>query len=127
MFGWFNGEEARASCSNRARRSRLSANSAGRTFTATSRPSRVSRARYTSPMPPAPIGATISYGPSFVPVASVMPVFPPLPSPGAFEDEEIARLSETRVDVRLLVGREAHRRDFADSRPVARTDLADQH
>ena len=34
---------------------------------ATSRPSRGSRARYTSPIPPAPSGAMISYGPSFVP------------------------------------------------------------
>jgi len=36
---------------------------------ATSRPSRVSRARYTSPMPPAPAGERISYGPSLLPVA----------------------------------------------------------
>ena len=34
---------------------------------ATVRSSRVSRARYTSPMPPAPIAAWISYGPSIVP------------------------------------------------------------
>ena len=34
--------------------------SAGRTLMATSRPSRVSRARYTSPIPPAPIGASTS-------------------------------------------------------------------
>src|SRR5438874_1343010 len=33
---------------------------------ATMRSSRVSRARYTSPMPPAPIGEMISYGPSRV-------------------------------------------------------------
>ncbi len=33
---------------------------AGRTFTATSRPRRVSFARYTSPIPPAPIGERIS-------------------------------------------------------------------
>src|SRR6185436_17388208 len=39
---------------------------------ATSRPSRVSRARYTSPMPPAPRGATISYGPSRVPGVRLM-------------------------------------------------------
>ena len=39
---------------------------------ATSRCRRVSRARYTSPIPPAPIGATISYGPSFVPAASAI-------------------------------------------------------
>src|SRR5512133_1031418 len=34
---------------------------------ATSRPRRGSRARKTSPMPPAPRGERISYGPSFVP------------------------------------------------------------
>src|ERR1700730_431755 len=34
---------------------------------ATMRSNRVSRARYTSPMPPAPSGDWISYGPSFVP------------------------------------------------------------
>ena len=39
----------------------------GSTLMATSRPSRASRARNTSPMPPAPIGATISYGPSRAP------------------------------------------------------------
>lgn len=37
---------------------------------ATSRPSRVSLARYTSPIPPAPSGATISYGPNLLPVVS---------------------------------------------------------
>ena len=37
---------------------------AGRTLTATSRPSRVSRARYTSPIPPAPTRSRISYGPN---------------------------------------------------------------
>jgi hypothetical protein len=44
----------------RARRSESSANFSGRTLIATSRPSRVSRARYTSPMPPAPINDVIS-------------------------------------------------------------------
>ena len=39
----------------------------GSTLMATSRPSRASRARYTSPIPPAPSGATISYGPRRVP------------------------------------------------------------
>src|ERR1700683_5787409 len=33
---------------------------------------RVSRARYTSPMPPAPMAETTSYGPSFVPEAKGM-------------------------------------------------------
>ena len=36
------------------------AKDSGRIFRAISRPSRVSRARYTSPIPPAPRGATIS-------------------------------------------------------------------
>ena len=39
---------------------------------ATLRFSRVSRARYTSPMPTASAGGTISYGPSFVPEATVI-------------------------------------------------------
>src|SRR6266478_8258590 len=40
---------------------------AGKILTATSLPRRVSFARYTSPIPPAPSGATTSYGPSLVP------------------------------------------------------------
>jgi hypothetical protein len=39
---------------------------------ATSRPSRVSLARYTSPIPPAPRGAIISYGPNLVPAGRVI-------------------------------------------------------
>src|SRR5262249_9916663 len=39
---------------------------------ATVRSRRVSRARYTSPMPPAPIGETISYGPNPVPEAKAI-------------------------------------------------------
>lgn len=46
--------------------------SSGRIFRATSRPSLVSRARDTSPIPPAPSGAKISYGPNLVPGASGM-------------------------------------------------------
>ena len=42
----------------------------GRTLMATVRSRRVSRALYTSPMPPAPIGDRISYGPSAVPGVS---------------------------------------------------------
>jgi hypothetical protein len=52
---------------NALRRLASAVNSGGRSFSATSRPSLVSRARYTSPIPPAPSGATTSYGPSFVP------------------------------------------------------------
>jgi hypothetical protein len=42
------------------------------TLIATSRFSRESWARYTSPMPPAPMGAAISYGPSLSPAESGM-------------------------------------------------------
>ena len=38
---------------------RTRSDAAGKTFMATSRSSFVSRARYTSPMPPAPMGARI--------------------------------------------------------------------
>ena len=48
-------------------RSGSCAKSSGRTLRATSRLSFVSRARYTSPMPPAPIGAMTSYSPRRVP------------------------------------------------------------
>lgn len=60
MFGWLSAAAARASCSKRATRMGSVATAAGNTFTATSRPSRVSRARYTSPMPPAPSRAVTS-------------------------------------------------------------------
>src|SRR5215475_8943789 len=43
------------------------------TLIATVRSKRVSRARYTSPMPPAPSGAMISYGPSRVPIEIPIP------------------------------------------------------
>src|SRR5271170_3878256 len=56
-----------ASCWKRRNRSGSRAKAAGKTLIATSRLSRASRARYTSPMPPAPTADTISYGPSFVP------------------------------------------------------------
>src|SRR5262245_38931653 len=72
MFGWFRTPAARASCSKRFRRSASCEKDAGRTLIATSRPRRGSFARYTSPMPPAPRGPAISYGPSRVPEESVM-------------------------------------------------------
>ena len=43
------------------------AKATGSTFSATSRCSFVSRARQTSPIPPAPSGAVTSYGPTRVP------------------------------------------------------------
>ncbi len=52
---------------NRARRSGSAATCEGSTFTATSRFSFVSVARYTSPIPPSPIWAVTSYGPRQVP------------------------------------------------------------
>src|SRR5436309_3797637 len=63
MFGWLRAEIARASRSNLSLAVGLSDRWAGRILTATVRSRRVSRARYTSPMPPAPSGARISYGP----------------------------------------------------------------
>jgi hypothetical protein len=53
-----------------ASRADLVAKDCGRTLTATSRCNRVSRALHTSPMPPAPMGAKISYGPSWSPTES---------------------------------------------------------
>src|SRR5262252_3691453 len=58
-----------ASCSKRCLRTGSHENSFGRIFRATMRSSRVSVARYTSPMPPAPRGETTSYGPSLWPGA----------------------------------------------------------
>src|SRR5262245_51742105 len=67
MFGWESAATAFASRSKRVTRSRSVANTDGSTLIATSRSSRTSRARYTSPMPPAPRARTTSYGPSVVP------------------------------------------------------------
>ena len=64
MFEWFSTASSWASRLKRARRSGSPATVSVRNLSATSRPSRVSRARQTSPIPPAPSGATSSYGPS---------------------------------------------------------------
>src|SRR5580704_4817457 len=72
MLGWFSDEMARASRSKRCLASGLSERCAGRILMATMRSRRVSQARYTSPMPPAPSGDWISYGPSLVPEARAM-------------------------------------------------------
>src|SRR5713226_4431136 len=53
-----------------ASRSNRSENCAAETLMATSRFKRGSLARYTSPMPPAPMGPRISYGPSLSPTDS---------------------------------------------------------
>src|SRR5207248_7155916 len=60
-------EMVRASRSKRSFRLGLETKCPERTLMATSRPSRVSRARYTSPMPPAPSCPVTSYGPNLVP------------------------------------------------------------
>src|SRR5712691_725878 len=62
-----------------ASRSKRSENCTPETLIATSRFKRGSRARYTSPMPPAPICARISYRPSFVPTESSTCKTPSLP------------------------------------------------
>src|SRR5438093_6305058 len=72
MFGWLSCETVFASRSKRARISAVTIRCCGSSLIATSRERRGSRARYTSPMPPAPSHATISYGPIFVPAAIVM-------------------------------------------------------
>ena len=63
MLGGFSEARTWASRVKRASRSASSANGSGSTLRATSRFSLRSRARDRSPMPPAPSGATISYGP----------------------------------------------------------------
>src|SRR5258708_40331143 len=70
MLGWLNAEIARASRSRRCFASGLLERCSGRILMATVRSRRVSRARYTSPIPPAPSGETISYGPSLAPSVS---------------------------------------------------------
>ena len=54
MCGWFSVASTRASRSKRASRSGSERKTSATTLMATSRPSFVSRARYTSPIPPAP-------------------------------------------------------------------------
>src|SRR5438132_2217906 len=70
MLGWENFEMVRASRSNRCRSAESDEWCDGNTLIATVRSRRESRARYTSPIPPAPTGLTISYGPSLVPEES---------------------------------------------------------
>src|SRR5262249_10286095 len=67
-LGWLKADAALASWTKRRIRSGSAANSAGRIFSATARSSLVSRARYTSPIPPLPNRAVISYEPSCVPM-----------------------------------------------------------
>ena len=59
MPGWSRAASALASRWKRSIRSASAVTSAGSTLSATSRPSLVSVARYTSPIPPAPIAAVM--------------------------------------------------------------------
>src|SRR6266540_4346255 len=70
MLGCESAATAFASRSNRASVSGSAATDSGRTLIATSRSSFLYRARYTSPIAPAPSGDTISYGPSREPADS---------------------------------------------------------
>ncbi len=63
MFGWESADAARASRSSGSRRAGSAAISDGTTLMATVRPRLVSRARNTSPSPPAPIRSRILYWP----------------------------------------------------------------
>lgn len=73
MWGCWSELMARASLSNRCRCSTEADESCGRILTATVRSRRVSRARYTSPIPPEPISSMTSYGPSRVPACTIAP------------------------------------------------------
>src|SRR4030095_5204348 len=70
MCGWLSAASALASRSNLAMRSASAATASGRALIATSRRSFVSRARYTSPMPPAPSGPSTSNDPMREPAVS---------------------------------------------------------
>src|SRR5437763_11724914 len=71
MLAWESCDMVRASRSKRSFRLGLETKCPERTLMATSRPRRVSRARYTSPMPPAPNCPVTSYGPNLVPVVII--------------------------------------------------------
>src|ERR1700761_1727178 len=72
MLGWLSADADCASCWKRSRRPLSPARWSGRTLSATSRPRRVSRARYTSPIPPDPSGERISYAPNRAPATSAI-------------------------------------------------------
>ena len=67
MFGWFSDASVLASRWKRASRSRIVREGFGQDFDRDLTTKSVSVARHTSPMPPTPIWAEISYGPRRVP------------------------------------------------------------
>src|SRR6266403_1994858 len=68
MLGWFKADAARASRWNRSRDCESLAKSSGRNFSATKRPSLVSWALYTTPIPPPPSFSMIRYWPRVSPI-----------------------------------------------------------
>src|SRR5215510_12944206 len=113
MLGWFSAEAARASCSNRASRSEIFDTSSGSTFSATSRPSLESLARYTSPIPPAPSGAITSYGPNRLPAEIINSIQNPK-SMEPVDEVEVRRGAGVSVRVGAAVRRDDELVDPAD-------------
>src|SRR5262249_8744264 len=82
----------------------LLANSSGKTLTATSRCSRESWARYTSPIPPVPRGPRMTYGPRCVPAARGID-FPLGDVETSLSTIPPRRGLDKRVEVRVLEGK----------------------
>src|SRR5215470_12086386 len=121
--GWLSAEAARASRWNRSRVCGDAVIPPGKTFIATSRSRRVSLARYTSPIPPAPSGLTISYGPRRVPGGWDNCL---LRLPRKRERHVLARVipaADGDDDVLLAVDRVGHRRSALRRRHPHRADL----
>src|SRR5580765_2045550 len=103
MFGWLSAAAARASSSKRCNRSVSAEKDDDSTLIATSRPRRESRARYTSPIPPAPSVERISYGPRRTPAARGNGDLRSIPHP--VEDDGERRRPALRQKKALSVGR----------------------
>src|SRR3954452_2942638 len=93
MPGWLRDDAARASRWKRSSVWPETVIPSGRTLMATTRSRRVSMARYTSPMPPEPSGAMISYGPRRAPADRGM-------KDDDLSDRLLADKGETRVPAR---------------------------
>src|SRR6266481_8293066 len=68
ILGWFKADAARASRWKRSRDCESLAKSSGKNFSATKRPSLVSWALYTTPIPPPPNFSVIRYWPRVSPI-----------------------------------------------------------
>ena len=91
MCGWLSAASICASRLKRARRSGSNSNALGSTFSATSRRSLLSRARNTSPIPPAPSSAMTRYGPTSAAPMKGAPVLVASPDGRASESASAAR------------------------------------